>query len=77
MKEITMISPDEVLEMVSLETGIPIEVIKNPKIRLKHVLSARHKAFKELYARCFLSANKISKIFEMDTGTIRNALNKA
>ena len=71
-----MISPNEILEMVSLQCNIPVEVIKNPNIRLKHVLSARHKAFKMLYDKCYMSAKRIGVYFHMDPTNISQMLKR-
>ena len=71
-----MICPNDIINSISLETGIPVEVIKNPKIRLKHVLSARHKAFKMLYEKCYMSAKRIGVYFNMEPTNISQMLKR-
>jgi chromosomal replication initiation ATPase DnaA len=72
-----MISPNDIINTVSLETGIPIEVIMDSSYRIPSVVNARYKCYKLLNKKLYMSANKISKIMKLDVGTIRNALNKA
>jgi hypothetical protein len=71
-----MITPSEILNSVSLETGIPISIIMDSSYRIPAVVNARYKCYKLLNQKLYMSANKISKIMKLDTGTIRNALNR-
>jgi chromosomal replication initiation ATPase DnaA len=73
-----MITPSEILNSVSLETGIPISIIlAGNKNKLRNVVTARHKVFRMLYQQCYMSSTKIAKMFSMNTSSIRDALNKA
>jgi len=66
-----MITPNEILDMVSLETGIPVEVIKNPKIRLSQVVNARHRTYQLMYDKCFMSSTKSAIIIFLALGVLK------
>lgn len=70
-----VLSPDEIIRIVSIETGIPVGSITGTS-RLERIVEARHLAMFFVKDKTTLKLAATSRIFNRDHTTLLNAISK-
>jgi chromosomal replication initiation ATPase DnaA len=68
-----MITPDDIVLIVSKESQVPVEVLKDVTNRMPVVYSARAKAMHMMRERCYMSQSRIAKYFSVNIKAVQYA----